>query len=95
MRYLLSLPMACTLAACALNAPSITATTPQWDRNFGAAARATLAQQVMHADAGRNGDPVAGMDGRAAHAAYERYQKASSDPAPQPSAFTIGVSGAK
>ncbi|OEZ56735.1 hypothetical protein [Duganella sp. HH105] len=92
MRHLLSLPLACTLAACALQT---TPTTPHWDRNFGVAARATLAQQVVHADAGRNGDPVAGMDGRAAHAAYERYQKASSEPSPQPSAFTIGVSGAK
>lgn len=92
MRYLLSLPMACMLASCALQ---LTPTTPQWDRQFGEAARVTLAQQVIDANAGRNGDAVAGMDGRAAHAAFERYQKASSDPAPQPSAFTIGVSGAK
>ncbi|MBV6320473.1 hypothetical protein [Duganella violaceipulchra] len=92
MRYLLSLPLACTLASCAL---PLTPTTPQWDRHFGEIARVTLAQQVIDTDAGRNGDPVAGMDGRAAHAAFERYQKASSDPAPQPSAFTIGVSGAK
>ncbi|RFP12621.1 MULTISPECIES: hypothetical protein [unclassified Duganella] len=92
MRYLLSLPLACTLASCAL---PFTPTTPQWDRHFGDVARATLAQQVIDADAGRNRDPVAGMDGRAAHAVFERYQKASSDPAPQPSAFTIGVSGAK
>ncbi len=92
MRTLFSLPLACTLASCAL---PLTPTTPQWDRHFGEAARVTLARQVNDADAGRNGDPAAGMDGRAARAAFERYQKASSDPAPQPSAFTIGVSGAK
>ncbi|WP_332853404.1 hypothetical protein [Duganella sp. S19_KUP01_CR8] len=92
MRYLLSLPLACTLASCALQ---LTPTTPQWDRHFGDVARVTLAQQVIDPDAGRNRDPVAGMDGRAAHSAFVRYQKASSDPAPQPSAFTIGVSGAK
>ena len=92
MRYLLSLPLACTMAACALQT---TPTTPRWDQNFGVSARATLAAQVMHPDAGRSGDTVTGMDGRAAHAAYERYQKANSEPAPQPSAFIIGVSGAK
>lgn len=92
MRYLLSLPLACMLASCALQ---LAPTTPEWDRRFGDAARATLARQVVDADAGRNRDPVAGMDGRAAHAAYERYQKANSEPPAQPSAFTIGVSGAK
>ena len=92
MRYLLSLPMACMLASCALQSVP---TTPEWDRHFGEIARVALAQQVVNADAGRNGDPVAGMDGRAANAVFERYQKASSNPAPQPAAFTIGVSGAK
>lgn len=92
MRTLFGLPLACTLASCAL---PFTPTTPQWDRHFGDIARVTLAQQVIDANAVRNGDPVAGMDGRAARAAFERYQKTSSDPAPQPSAFTIGVSGAK
>ena len=88
MKHLLSLPLACLLAACA-------PTTPQWDQNFGISTRVTLAQQVVDADAGRNRDPVAGIDGRAAHAAYARYQKANSEPPAQPSTFTIGVSGAK
>jgi len=92
MRHLLSLPLACMLASCALQ---LTPTTPQWDRDFGIVTRVTLAQQVVDAEAGRNRDPVAGMDGRAAHAAYERYQKANSEPPAQPSAFTIGVSGTK
>jgi hypothetical protein len=92
MRYLFSLLATCTLSACA---STVIETTPHWDSYFGADARAAFGQQIIHPDAGRNADPVAGMDGRAGRSAYERYQKASSDPAPQPSSFTIGVSGAK
>jgi hypothetical protein len=69
--------------------------TPQWDRHFGESARIALARQIIEPEAGRNPDPVAGMDGHAARTAYERYQKASSEAAAQPSSFTIGVSGAK
>jgi hypothetical protein len=92
MRYLFSLPAACMLTACALQPPS---STPQWDRHFGESARIALARQIIEPEAGRNPDPVAGMDGHAARTAYERYQKASSEAAAQPSSFTIGVSGAK
>jgi uncharacterized protein YceK len=92
MRYLLYLLAAATLSGCA---STVVRTTPQWDGHFGADVRAALAQQTIHPDAGRNADPVAGMDGRAGRSAYERYQKASSEPVPQPSSFTVGVSGAK
>ena len=92
MRYLLYLLAAGTLSACA---SPMFQTTPRWDGRFGADVRTALAQQVIHPDAVRNRDPVAGMDGRAARSAYERYQKASIETAPQPSSFTIGVSGAK
>lgn len=92
MRYLLCLLTAASLSACA---STMVQTTPRWDGRFGADTRITLARQVIDPDAGRNADPVAGMDGRAARSTYERYQKTSSEPAPQPSSFTIGVSGAK
>jgi hypothetical protein len=75
--------------------PACAATTPDWDRQFSQATRATLAQQVLHPEAGRNADPVAGMDGRAAGAAQARYQKSFAEPKPQPASFTIGVSGAR
>lgn len=78
---------AALLAACA--------NTPDWDRHFGEATRATLAQQVRHPDAVRNADPVDGMDGRAGRAAIDRYQKSFTEPAPQPAPFTIGVSSGK
>jgi hypothetical protein len=92
MRYLLSLLAAGTLSACA---GTTVQTTPRWDAKFGANARIALARQVIHPEAGRNRDPVAGMDGRAARSVFERYQKSYTEPAPQPSTFTIGVSGAK
>jgi hypothetical protein len=92
MRYPLYLLAAATLSGCT---SAVVQTTPQWDSHFGADVRVALARQTIRPDAGRNADPVAGMDGRAARSAYERYQKASSEPVPQPSSFTIGVSGAK
>lgn len=90
MRYLL-----CLLAAGALSGCASLSTTPQWDARFGIDTRTTLALQIIDPDAGRNGGSVAGMDGRAARSAYERYQKAAGEPAQQPSSLTIGVSGAR
>ena len=43
-----------------------------------------LAAQVIDANASRNPDPVAGIDGKAAQQGYARYQKSFSDPPPQP-----------
>lgn len=82
MRYLTIL-LAASLSACA-------ATTPQWDQRFGFDTRLVLAQQVMYPEAARNADPVSGMDGRSARAAYERYQKASGE-----QAQSVMTSGAK
>lgn len=67
---------------------------------FGSITRAALALQIANPDAARqaqaqgNGQ-AAGMDGRAASQAQGRYQKSFSEAAPQPSSFTIGVSGSK
>jgi hypothetical protein len=64
-------------------------TTPQWDAHFGDAARLAMAQQVLHPQAVFNADPVAGMDGKAARATFERYQKSSTEPPPPPAQLTI------
>ncbi|RZT05820.1 hypothetical protein SAMN05216319_4884 [Duganella sp. CF402] len=81
MRYLAIL-LAGVLSACAQ-------TTPHWDARFGFDTRMVLAQQIMHPEAARNADPVAGMDGRSARAAYERYQKAGAEQ--QPAAMSSGA----
>ena len=72
MRHLLILLAAAALCACA-------DTTPKFDSRFGIDTRLTLAQQILHRDAGANTDPVEGMDGRSARAVYERYQKAGGE----------------
>ncbi len=68
-------------------------TTPQWDASFGNSVRAAVAAQTLNPEASKNPDPVSGMDGRAARDAIGRYQKSFKEPPPQPSVFTIGVSG--
>ena len=80
MRYLLSMLAAGVLSACA--------SAPLTDNRFGTDTRTTLKQQIMHPEAAANADPVAGMDGRSARAAYERYQRASGETAQQSSIFT-------
>ena len=51
------------------------ATTPRWDEGFGETVRGTLATQVANPAAAANADPVTGLDGRAARAAHERYER--------------------
>jgi hypothetical protein len=83
MRYFLILLAAGMLSSCA-------DTTPHWDRRFGLDTRTTLALQIADPAAARNTDPVTGMDGRSARAAYDRYQKASGEQK-QPSVLNGGA----
>ncbi len=69
-------------------------TTPNLDRDFGAAVRLLYAQQTLNPDASRNTDSVAGIDGKAAKGAYDEYLKSYATPEPQQNVFTIGVGGA-
>ena len=87
MRILFSMLAVCALAAC-VNTP-LGKTTPQWNSQFGSSTRTALARQVIDPEARRNADPVAGMNGKAAHGAYERYQRTFSGAAPQAPTFMI------
>jgi hypothetical protein len=87
MRHFISLLALGSLAACAQ-------TTVQPYR-FGDSVRVALAQQLMYPDAGRNADPVNGMNGAAGRNVFDRYQKSFSAPVPPPSSLTIGVAGAQ
>ncbi|WP_051971942.1 hypothetical protein [Massilia sp. 9096] len=49
--------------------------TPRFNGQFGDAVRANLSAQVLDPAAASNADPVAGVDGAAALAAQERYQR--------------------
>jgi hypothetical protein len=82
----------CTIGTALLLAVAgCTSTTPNLDRHFGQGLNLAKAQQTLDPQAGRNLDPVSGIDGKAAKSAYDGYQKSFRVPAPQPNAFTIGV----
>lgn len=77
------------LGACA-------AATPAYDSRFGEAVRQAAAVQVLNPGAGRDGDTVPGIDGRAGRAAIESYQESFRAPPPAFEVFNIGggVNGA-
>lgn len=60
--------------------------TPHWDARFGAANRANLAAQAID-PAAANANPASGIDGRAARAAYERYQRSFVEAGQPPAAL--------
>jgi hypothetical protein len=76
---------AALLSACA-------STTPHWDARFGDSVRILNAQQVARPQAAANTDPVAGMDGRAARAAVDRYERSLPEPKAAPAPMS-GSSG--
>lgn len=53
--------------------------TPRFNSHFGEAVRANLAAQVLDPAAAANANPATGIDGAAARAAQERYQRSFSE----------------
>lgn len=90
MRLLLTMLAAATLSACADTARM--RSTPDWDSRFGANTRTAFAQQIIDPAAARKAAPPTGVDGRAAQAAYERYQRTFSDTKAQAPTFLINSS---
>lgn len=80
---ILSLAVSGTLAGCV-------SPTPLSDQHFGDAVRAATAQQILNPDAGRNTDPVSGMDGPAAKDAIDLYQDSFKAPPPVTNVINIG-----
>ncbi|OON59542.1 hypothetical protein B0920_24545 [Massilia sp. KIM] len=82
------LPQALATATAAVILAGCASSTPTLDREFGRAVRANLAAQVADpaAAANPNLDPAAGIDGRAARAAHDRYQRSFARPEPAASA---------
>lgn len=79
MNYMLTFRLGAVLTV-ALLLPACAATTPYWDGRFGDSVRATMAAQVADPAAVRNTDPVKGIDGRAARAANDRYERSFAQP---------------
>lgn len=73
------------LAGCASSTPTL-------DSHLGEAVNSAKAVQTVNPDASQNTDPVAGVDGKAAKAAVDRYHESFKSP-PATNVFTIGVGG--
>jgi hypothetical protein len=82
----LAVLIAMALGAC-------TPTTPYLDANFGHAVNAAKAQQIINPEAGKNTDPVAGLDGTSAKESIERYHSTFKEPPPTFDIF-VGSAGA-
>jgi len=55
-------------------------TAPRFEKNFGMAVRANLTAQTVDPRAAANTNPANGIDGPAARAAHERYQRSFIQP---------------
>ncbi|HEV2610998.1 MAG TPA: hypothetical protein VGU61_12085 [Noviherbaspirillum sp.] len=64
--------------------------TPHYDARFGDAVRQAKTNMTINPEAGKNPDPVAGMDGKAAADAVVLYQKTFKAPPPAVNVINIG-----
>jgi hypothetical protein len=65
------------------------------DRNYGRSLKQARVNQILDPEAGKNLEPVTGLDGKAAQASIEKYRKTFEQPreTPQP-LVQIGSQGA-
>ncbi len=77
------------LALLACGAPGCVSTTPNWDARLGAATRSNLAAQVIDPSGAAASNPVLGLDGRAARAAIDNYQRSFARPELGPPAAMV------
>jgi len=64
---------------------------PVWDAHFGEAARASAQMQIIDPHAAEHNPSTPGVDGKAAVAAQESYDKSFQAPPVTPNAFVIGI----
>lgn len=69
--------------------------TPRFNDHFGSALRTNLSAQVIDPAAAANANPVIGVDGAAAHAAYERYQRSFKEPDANANRSLVSGNGAQ
>jgi hypothetical protein len=65
-------------------------TTPIYDTRFGDAVRESKRNMTVNPDAGRNPDPAAGIDGKAARESMILYQDTYKAPPPVVNVINIG-----
>lgn len=66
--------------------------TPNYDAKFGDAVREAKLKMTINPDAGKNPDPVSGMDGKSAREAIANYQLTYRSPPPAVNVINIGGS---
>jgi hypothetical protein len=86
LKSLASAAILATLAGCVSPAPYV-------ESHIGFAVNAAKAQQTINPDASKNPDPVAGIDGRAAKSAVERYEDSFKAPPPTFNIININSGG--
>ncbi|MES2248822.1 MAG: hypothetical protein V4645_16200 [Pseudomonadota bacterium] len=79
-----------TLALACLLATGCSSVTPHYDARFGDAVRDAKKKMTLNPNAGKNGDPVMGMDGRAARESMVQYQDSYKTPPPVTNVINIG-----
>lgn len=78
------LVLACLLAA------GCSSVTPNYDARFGEAVRDAKKKMTLNPNAGKNGDPVTGMDGRASRESMVQYHESYKKPPPAVNVINIG-----
>jgi hypothetical protein len=64
------------------------------DRHWGTSLEATKQSQILNPEAGKNLDPVVGLDGQVAEASMEKYRgitKVEETPKIDPAGFLLGL----
>ena len=79
-----------TLALTLLLGTGCSHVTPNYDARFGDAVRDAKRKMTINPDAGRDGNPVAGMDGRSARESMNQYHESYKSPPPAVNVINIG-----
>ncbi|KIQ26115.1 lipoprotein [Variovorax paradoxus] len=79
-----------TVALACLFATGCSHVTPNYDARFGDAVRDARKKMTLNPNAGKNGDPVTGMDGRAARESMQQYHESYKTPPPATNVINIG-----
>ena len=79
-----------TLALTLLLGTGCSHVTPNYDARFGDAVRDAKRKMTINPDAGKDGNPAVGMDGRAAHKSMLQYQESYKTPPSAVNVINIG-----
>lgn len=79
-----------TLALTLLLGTGCSHVTPNYDARFGDAVRDARKKMTLNPDAGKDGNPVVGMDGRSSSESMKQYHESYKAPPPALNVINIG-----